>query len=271
MIYTRERGSVLPNINIYRTNDLALIDADSILYFCCKKECSFDEVRQRLDDLMLSILKDTGCGRYAAFMSDPQSFRKKLGFVRTYKGNRTGRDTPELLYALKKYAEREWGFYTVENFEADDCVSLHRNLGVICSPDKDVLRQIEGIHWNYQKNVWISTSRAEAIRFLWLQTASGDPVDGVPGIPGVGSKKAEDALEFLTEEDMPLKVLQMYLSVFSKDLGVKAAVDRFKETLDLVYLLRTEDDLLRLNLEVPPLNIRHVLDILGEKWDSATE
>lgn len=271
MIYTRERGSVLLNINAYRTNDLALIDADSILYFCCKKDCSFDEVRQRLDDLMLSILKDTGCGRYAAFMSDPQSFRKKLGFVRTYKGNRTGRDTPELLYALKKYAEREWGFYTVENFEADDCVSLHREKGVICSPDKDVLRQIEGYHWNYQKNMWINTTHEEAIRFLWLQTASGDPVDGVPGIPGIGTKKAENALEFLNEGDMPLKVLQMYLHVFSNDLGIKAAVDRFKETLDLVYLLRTEDDLLRLNLEMPPLHTRHVLHILGEEWDSKLE
>lgn len=271
MIHTRERGSVIPDIGDFRNNSLALIDADSILYFCCKKDCSFEEVKQRLDDLMLSILRDTGCGRYAAFLSDPQSFRKKLGFVRTYKGNRTGRDTPELLYALKKYAEREWGFYTVENFEADDCVSLHRAAGVICSPDKDVLKQIEGSHWNYQKNMWVFTSKISADHFLWLQTASGDPVDGVPGIAGVGTKKAETALEFLNAEDMPLKVLQMYISVYGPSEGMKVAVDRFKETLDLVYLLRTEEDLRRLGLEMPPLHAVHVLDILGEPWVTAQQ
>jgi hypothetical protein len=271
MIHTRERGSVIPDMEVFRNDRLALIDADSILYFCCKRDCSFDEVKQRLDDLMFSILKDTGCGRYAAFMSDPQSFRKKLGFVRTYKGNRTGKETPELLYALKKYAEREWRFYTVENFEADDCVSLHREKGVICSPDKDVLRQIEGYHWNYQKNTWILTPKSLADHFLWLQTASGDPVDGVPGIAGIGAKKAESALEFLNGEDMPLKVLQMYISVYGPTEGMKAAVDRFKETLDLVYLLRTEEDLRRLGLEMPPLHAVHVLEILGEKWDTAPQ
>lgn len=242
-----------------------LIDADSLLYYVCGKESNFEDAKADLDKRMSELLADTGSLRYVAFLSDPESFRKKLGFVREYKGNRKGRETPELLYALKVYAQRRWGFYVVKGFEADDCVSLHRNEGTITSPDKDVLRQVPGIHWNYHKKEWISTTESEAFRFLWLQTASGDSVDGVPGIPGIGSKRAIEALEFLEGNDLPLKVLQMYMTVFSASEGPKAAVDRFKETLDLVYLLRNQEDLRRLKLEMPPLQF-HKAD--GTPWDT---
>jgi len=243
-----------------------LIDADSILYFSCKKGHDFDSVKQRFTEIMLSILTETGCDRYAAFLSDPQSFRKKIGFIRTYKGNRTGRETPELLYALKVYAQREWGFYMVPGFEADDCVSLHRDQGIIASPDKDVLRQIPGKHWNYQRNIWIETTEEDANRFLWQQTASGDSVDGVPGIPGIGEKKAIAAIELLYPNDMPLRVLQMYIEQFGESEGIKSAVDRFKETLDLVYLLKHSTDLERLGLEMPPLDL---ID-WRSRWDTAS-
>jgi 5'-3' exonuclease len=49
-------------------------------------------------------------------------------------------------------------FYTVDNIEADDCIGIiqtkRKELGlefIICSPDKDVIRQIPGKHYNYSK------------------------------------------------------------------------------------------------------------------------
>jgi hypothetical protein len=259
------------NITIEEVNGLekvALIDADSILYYCCKAGLEFHEVKAKLDRFMNEILGAVGCTKYVAFTSDSDSFRKKIGFTRPYKGNRSGRETPELLYALKAYAQREWGFYTVSGFEADDCVSLWRDKGIICSPDKDVLRQIPGLHYNYQRAEFIRTTEEEAFRFLWLQTAAGDSVDGVPGIPGIGMKKAEDAIGFLVEEDIPLKVLQMYITSFKDTEGFKAAADRFKEALDLVYLLRDQRDLERLGLEMPILKIH---SLSTRQWDTEKE
>jgi len=260
---------------------IALIDADSMLYYCMKEDSTFDEMKLKLDNFIINVLSELKCKHFAAFLTNSKTvFRKEFGKTREYKGNRKGRETPFLFYALRVYAQREWGFYDIPRIEADDAVAIYANgLGnnpfiesVICSPDKDVLRQIPGTHYNYQRNEFISTTSEDAAKFLWIQCAAGDSVDGIPGIPGIGVKRAEKALDGIVEEDFSLKILKMYLQQMESG-GIsqsKEATDKFKETLDLVYVLRSSYDLNRLGISLPDLEYQNVLKVLG-KWQNVQE
>ena len=241
------------------TDRIALIDADSALYYCMG-EVTFEAAKIKLDKFMFNLLETCGTSKYAGFLTPHKTFRNSIGYVKPYKGNRSGKKTPPIYYGLKAYAEQEWNFVTVQNLEADDCVSLHRGKDmVICSPDKDVLKQIPGTHYDYFNNIWVTTSNADAWRFLWLQCTAGDSVDCIPGIPGIGMIKAGKALEGVAIEDHPLQVLKMYIELSGGK--IKESVDRFKESLDLVYVLKERADLDRLGISLPALVVHDIKDI----------
>ena len=48
---------------------------------------------------------------------------------------------------------------------------------------------------------------------------------------------------------------------------VKQKIDKFKETLDLVYMLKSDKDLSTHGIELPELQINNVL----EKWEEETQ
>jgi hypothetical protein len=48
---------------------------------------------------------------------------------------------------------------------------------------------------------------------------------------------------------------------------VKDKIDKFKETLDLVYMLKSDKDLSTYGIELPELQINNVL----EKWEEETQ
>ena len=233
------------------TDKIALIDADSALYYCMG-EATFEAAKIKLDMFMFNLLGICETPHYAAFITPHRTFRNDVGFTKPYKGNRSGKNTPPMFYGLKAYARDEWGFYEVEGLEADDCVALYRSANsVICSPDKDVILQVPGVHYNYFKNEWIDTSRADAWRFLWTQCAAGDSVDFIPGIPGIGMVKAGKALDEVSQEDYPLRILQMYIEL--SGCKIKESVDKYKEALDLVYILKEKVDTEKYGITLPDL------------------
>ena len=245
------------------TDKFALIDADSMLYYCLKGDITFEDAKIRLDEQMFQLLAKLGTPHYAAITTPGHTFRKDVGFVKPYKGNRKGKKTPPVFYAVRAYAVDEWNFYSVQGLEADDCMGLyglHDANAVICSPDKDVIRQLPGKHWNYGKGEWVTTSEDDAWRFLWQQVATGDSVDQIPGIHGMGEKTIAKVLLTVRKEDFPLRILQLYIEKLRVEYGVKEAVNRFKETLDLVYMLRHEHELLRYGITLPELRKSNVKD-----------
>jgi len=259
-------------------NKVCLIDADSLLYYCMGEE-TFEACKIKLDNFILNILENCKTHRYVAFMTPYDTFRRKVGVTKPYKGNRKGKTVPPVFYGLKAYAQQEWDFTTVNGIEADDCVGLYNSMlkdteVVICSPDKDVILQVPGLHYNYQKNEWVNTTEESAWKFLWMQVLAGDSVDGVPGIPGIGMKKAEKAFEDLDVDAFPFRALHMYVEKIKLDNDskfnqstVKQKIDKFKETLDLVYMLKSDKDLSTYGIELPELQINNVL----EKWEEETQ
>jgi 5'-3' exonuclease len=96
--------------------------------------------------------------------------------------------------------------------EADDLLALdQRDDTVICTRDKD-LRMIPGWHYGWEcgqqreeflhqvthdGELWLDGNklRGNGMSFFYAQLLMGDTVDNIPGCPGIGPKKAYNALK----------------------------------------------------------------------------
>ena len=242
---------------------VALIDGDSLLYFEMGKptlEDAIDGLNQRL----LHILNQCETARYAGFLTIGRCFRYKAAKTKDYKHNRKGGSKPIIFYALKEYLKQEWKFEYIPELEADDLVAVYANEDtMICSPDKDVLYQVEGEHYNYRTADFVKTTPEEAKLFLWKQMLMGDPTDGIPGIPKLGPKTADKLLAITDLNTMPEFVLKKYIEKF----GVYAGISKFAETFRLVYILKTKEDVLReTGIELKDLVINDVKPLNENEW-----
>jgi 5'-3' exonuclease len=230
---------------------ICLIDGDSLIYYEMDK-ITLEEALKGLDSRILTILEQCKTSQYVGFLTDHNCFRYKVDT--NYKGNRKHRPKPILFPALREYLKQRWGFYGVEGLEADDLVSYYSKTDprktIICSPDKDVLHQCAGMHFNYRTLEFLHTSPDEAEQFLWKQVLMGDSTDNIIGIPGVGVKTAENWLKGRTT-DVEAFVLSQYIKKFGSTEGIMQFYTNFK----LVYLLQTADDIKReLKESLPTLN-----------------
>lgn len=111
-----------------------------------------------------------------------------------YKSNRKEPEPPFLRSCIEAI-EEEFNTAKGAMLEADDILGIlyennyyHRQF--IVSIDKDLL-QIPGWHWRPHRQELIYQSEGNALYQFVLQWLTGDSTDGVPGIPGIGPKKAE--------------------------------------------------------------------------------
>ena len=211
-----------------------------------------------IDNRINTMLEHCGTKKYAGFLTQGKCFRYFRATTKPYKGNRKHGDKPIIFPAIKEYLRQKWGFSHMTELEADDLVAIYRedcDEYVICSPDKDVLKQVDSTHFNYRTSEKIVTSKIDSERFLWKQMLMGDSTDGIGGIPKVGEKTAEKWLDPLEIVDMPSFVLNKYIEKF----GVQQGVHRFSETFKLVYILRTKEEaFLETGMALPNLIIREL-------------
>jgi hypothetical protein len=105
-----------------------------------------------------------------------------------------------------------------DNCEADDLLrewsEEARKAGelfAICSIDKD-LKCIPGIHYNVKTKKTEEVDEFNAIRFFYKQLLMGDATDNIPGLPGIGEKRAEKLILFCrNEEDLRRVVMESYI------------------------------------------------------------
>ena len=185
-----------------------LIDGDVLLYLALArdKEDNLEEAKEHY----LGIIKDACESNFTTdaevyLSSDGQNFRKNT--YESYKANRKTKTPPPNLKELK-----EWVFGNVPNVfgspkgEADDYLLMRASeLGergeswVIATVDKD-LRTMPGIFYDLRQRERIIVSPRQAYNFMMQQFIMGDPVDSIPGIPGMGPKKTAALLP----EHLPL-------------------------------------------------------------------
>lgn len=246
-------------------NKTLLIDGDSLMYYEAFKEQTEEEAIEGINKRLLHMCKETGTKNYVGFLTKGSCFRYKIAKSKGYKSARPT-EKPDLLYKLKDYLQNTLKFDIVPQLEADDLVCYWDNEleqeTIICSPDKDVLKQMPGKHYNYrwtEKSLgsWVTTSKEDAEKFLWQQVLMGDSTDGIPGLPGIGEKKALkilDNIDIVKHDGYDTAVLIEYI----KQFGVAEGVSRFAETFKLVYMLRTPEDVMRetgLVLEKPQIKL----------------
>jgi 5'-3' exonuclease len=230
---------------------ICLIDGDSLLYYEMDKP-TLEEALKGIDSRVETILTNCNANTYVGFLTGKSGYRYQV--CPTYKANRKYRPKPIIFYALREYLKQRYTFKEFDGLEADDLVAYYGvnnndHKVLICSPDKDVLHQCIGKHFNYQKVEFVTTSETDAEKFLWKQVLMGDSTDNIQGIPGVGIKTAENWLKD-REKEIEGFVLRKYVEKF----GVVEGLEQFFINFRLVYLLKTKEDISReVKLELPEL------------------
>jgi len=233
---------------------IVLIDADSLLYFEMGRD-TLEEAIAGIDQRIEQIITETEADSCIGYLTLGKCFRYDIAKSKPYKHNRKGSMKPPIFYALRAYVQQAHNFRSVDGYEADDMVGIAKDYfeskgieAVISSPDKDVLQQIPGKHYNYQKAEFVETTEKDAMKFLWKQVLMGDSTDGIPGIPGLGPKTADAIIDNMPKSKLSYHevVLSHYIAKFKVQEGVK----RFAETFQLVYILKNKEDLLEDRIDI---------------------
>lgn len=193
----------------------ALIDGDILAYrigFASEGETE-PIVRARVDEFISDLLMDLEVDDYQGYLTGEGNFREQIAVTAPYKGNRTGRK-PEHYDFIRQYLISSWGFQLVDGEEADDAIAIEatslKDACIICSIDKD-FDQVPGWHYNFVKRIKYYVTPDEGIRNFYAQVLTGDRVDNIIGLRGIGPAKSSRILQDLRGEQEYYKaVLDQY-------------------------------------------------------------
>lgn len=196
----------------------ALIDADIIVYRIgfASEEDSDKLALARAAEFMEELVMKPWVSDYKGFLTGSNNYRKDIAKTAPYKGNRK-QPRPKHYELLREYLNKAWGCTVVEGQEADDAIGIAAysyndddEAYVIMTIDKD-LDMIRGWHYNFTKDIKYFVQEDETLRTFYTQVLTGDRVDNIPGLKGIGPKKAEKILKYCTtEKEMYAVVLEAY-------------------------------------------------------------
>lgn len=158
-----------------------------------------------------SILEDTKCKDYEIYITGTGNFREEVATILLYKGNRDETHKPYHYESIKTYLLDNHNTVIVDGKEADDALGLSQTEDtVICSIDKDLL-MIPGWHYNLNSREMRYINEFEGIRNFYIQLLTGDSTDNIPGLSGIGNKRASKILDDAeTEEEMFQRCKSLY-------------------------------------------------------------
>lgn len=186
-------------------NTMILVDADSIYFRCCMVTQKEKEVRNYIRDSINTIKRNCisfSESQVLIAVKGRDNFRYEV--YEDYKGNRTRELEPEVKkcltyghnHLIEKYDAKQ-----CDGMEADDMVAiwaweciLSETPYVIVHIDKD-LDMIPGTHYNFIKEESYYVDFDQAHYNFMKQLLMGDTADNIPGIKGIGPKKAEKLLD----------------------------------------------------------------------------
>jgi 5'-3' exonuclease len=202
-----------------------LIDLDPIVYrvgFATQKKMPDGEVEAEpvnyalytVKRFMTTLLNNTKADEYIGFLTGKDNFRYTIDSE--YKANRKGTDKPVHYQAIREYLEKYYNTEVINGKEADDALAENQTEDTaIATIDKDLL-MVAGRHYNYVKKEWQTVTPEEGTKFFYKQMLMGDTVDNIPGIKGIGPKKAEKLLDKTKREDWDKLVEEKYEEFFGE-------------------------------------------------------
>lgn len=188
--------------------------------------------------LINNILGDVRAEQHFIFISGEDNFREEAAVTLPYKGNREAMVKPVHYEAVKDYLVDQWTATVVDGMEADDAMGLMQGEGtVICTIDKD-LDQIPGWHYHWREKVLYQIQPIEGMRNFYKQMLTGDRVDNIAGIGGIGDKTADRMLkDVLTTSEMEQIVRDAYERQHGEDW-----LARFNENAALLWIKRDGEE-----------------------------
>jgi hypothetical protein len=195
-------------------------------------------VKNHVNAYLRNLLERSGCSHYIGILGIHGGNNIKYNIFPEYKRGRPTEKPPHWNVVMN-YMISEWGFVPISGCETDDALaycSLHRQAGedcVIISSDKDLL-QIPGRHFVMgvmRKGKVVREDKVKMISFLdserqfYTQMLTGDIVDNVKTIYGIGPKTAEKLLTYCVDNvQMRETVINEYKKAFGDEWNTKFAV-----------------------------------------------
>lgn len=217
----------------------ALVDADLLCYrFGFASEGDPAEFAlARLSEFLDNLYIDLPVDEVEGYLTGKGNFRNEVAVTAPYKGTRKA-DKPYHFGLLREYMQKSWGFIEVEGIEADDKLGIEAykhdpEETIIVSIDKD-LDMIRGNHYNFVREEQYYITEEQGIRNFYLQMLTGDKVDNIIGLAGVGPVKSKKMLaDCKTEKEM----YDVVLAAYDNNL------DRVIENGRLLWILREENQI----------------------------
>ena len=172
-----------------RMPNRAVLDGDIIAYkaaYWADYEGIEDLPSRIAHDIKEWTPPDTDSIIIAKSCSRSDNFRRKVWSK--YKANREEKAPPASLDYAWELIENEYTICSIPHIEADDILGMAASSGkaVSVTIDKD-LRNVPGWQWNPNyEDFPMYVSEKQADIFFTKQLVTGDPTDGIPGLPNKG-------------------------------------------------------------------------------------
>jgi len=220
-----------------------LIDGDPFIYrsiYSVGVDADLGEVSEKfsgyISEVFEQTIPDPSPDEYTIYLTGEGNFRNEVAKSFPYKGQRP--EKPYQVNPLKEFVLANYPSVISCNEEADDLIAIEATkMGfgncIIASIDKDFM-QVPSLIYNPTKQQFTRVDEWSGTVFFYKQVLTGDRVDNIIGIHGIGPSKAEVILKDCTTEK------ELY------DACVKAYdgdVDRVIENARLLWLRRYENQM----------------------------
>lgn len=210
---------------------------------------SWPLVQSRVQGRVNGIMEATGADKYQLFITsdDKSNFRYNIATIKPYKGNRKGLEKPRYYYQIRNFLIDHRNAIEVFGMEADDAMSIWQYKDtkntIICSRDKD-LHMVPGWHYSWgagkqkEQQLWWQ-DEINGYRKFYKQCLTGDSVDNIPGLFGVG--KSSTTLRAIDAASTSFEMYSIVLSEYTKRFG-NYAEQFLLENARLLWMLREEGE-----------------------------
>jgi len=241
--------------------DIAIIDADSLLYMIAYTEPSPNLAKKRLDEAIVNIIEQTEAPEALVLIKGTNNFRYVVDIeYKQHRGKSIDEDVKERLDKLYEYANEQ--YHMSDDAEADDYCYIYAwealdsgKCPIVCHIDKD-LNMIPGWHYNFKKKETYFVSPESAYIFLMTQILTGDAADNIKGLPKVGPVKAANLLKDKKLDDL----LGIVLKEYQKIMG-SVWQEHFIKVANCILIRNTFE-------ELRPLTMDELMDKLSWTGES---
>jgi hypothetical protein len=195
------------------------------------------------------------------YLTGKGNFRERVGTILPYKGQRSPFSKPTHYTAIREHLVGRYGAIIVTGQEADDEIgiratelcavaiegALQNTPFVIVSVDKD-LDQLPGWHYNWVTGNLYNVTNEEAVRNFFRQLLTGDAVDNIPGIEGIGPVTAGKLIDGISKPRQLFRAVRdEYRKAFPEGLVVPGgnrltADEAMLENASLLWLRRSREE-----------------------------